>query len=213
MENKLMSIDSILGNVENYYNDKLKTHGATPKGVDWNSTETQFMRFKQLMQICDLNQPFTLMDYGCGYGALLGYLKEEKISCSYLGFDISELMVNKARELYKGVEDCSFVSCEMDLPAADYVVASGLFNVKMQTRPDAWKEYMHHIVNKMDALSERGFAFNALTSYSDEDRKRPDLYYSDPLFWFDYSKRHFSRYVSVLHDYPLYEFTILVRKK
>jgi len=207
-----MSFDNILMNVEDYYNDKLKTHGATHKGVDWNSAETQVLRFKQLMNIADLRRSFSLIDYGCGYGALLDYLKEEKISCNYLGFDISELMIAKAQALHKCAEDCLFSSRETDLVSVDYTVASGLFNVKMQTSPDEWKEYMGHIINKMNALSAKGFAFNALTSYSDKERKRPDLYYADPLFWFDHCKRYYSRFVTVLHDYPLYEFTILVRK-
>jgi hypothetical protein len=64
----------------------------------------------------------------------------------------------------------------------------------------------------MDEISTRGFSFNVLTSYSDEDKKRDYLYYADPLFLFDYCKRHFSRKVALLHDYPIYEFSILVRK-
>ena len=53
--------------------------------------------------------------------------------------------------------------------------------------------------------------FNALTSYSDADKRRDDLYYADPLHWFDYCKRKHSRFVTLLHYYPLYEFTVLVR--
>ncbi len=55
-------------------------------------------------------------------------------------------------------------------------------------------------------------AFNLLTSYSDKDMMRPDLYYGDPLFYFDYCKRNFSQNVALLHDYGLFEFTILVKK-
>ena len=50
-----------------------------------------------------------------------------------------------------------------------------------------------------------------LTSYSDPDRMRPDLYYGDPCRLFDHCKRRYSRHVALLHDYGLYEFTILVR--
>ncbi|MFX7953370.1 class I SAM-dependent methyltransferase, partial [Acinetobacter baumannii] len=57
-----------------------------------------------------------------------------------------------------------------------------------------------------------GFSFNCLTSYSDEDRKRDYLYYADPCQLFDLCKRRYSRQVALLHDYGLYEFTILVRK-
>jgi hypothetical protein len=50
-----------------------------------------------------------------------------------------------------------------------------------------------------------------LSLYSDPERRRPDLFYADPLFLFDYCKTRFSKAVALLHDYPLYEFTVLVR--
>jgi len=66
----------------------------------------------------------------------------------------------------------------------------------------------------MNSLCSKGFSFNMLTGYSDADRmaQRPDLYFGDPLFYFDYCKRNFSRNVALLHDYGLYDFTVLVRK-
>jgi len=41
---------------------------------------------------------------------------------------------------------------------------------------------------------------------------RPDLYYADPLFLFDFCKQNFSKNVALLHDYRLYDFTLIVRK-
>jgi hypothetical protein len=41
---------------------------------------------------------------------------------------------------------------------------------------------------------------------------RSDLHYADPGRLFDYCKRRFARNVALLHDYGLYEFTLLVRK-
>jgi hypothetical protein len=48
--------------------------------------------------------------------------------------------------------------------------------------------------------------------YSDPERMRAHLYYADPCRLFDHCKRRYSRHVALLHDYGLYEFTILVRK-
>jgi hypothetical protein len=42
---------------------------------------------------------------------------------------------------------------------------------------------------------------------------KPHLYYADPCDLFDLCKRRFSPQVTLLHDYGLYEFTILVRKR
>jgi len=41
---------------------------------------------------------------------------------------------------------------------------------------------------------------------------RDYLYYGDPCFYFDLCKRSYSRQVALMHDYGLYEFTLLVRK-
>ena len=62
-------------------------------------------------------------------------------------------------------------------------------------------------------LAGAGFAFNCLTSYSDHDKMRDYLYYADPLAIFDHCKKHYAKDVALLHDYGLYEFTILVRKQ
>jgi hypothetical protein len=99
------------------------------------------------------------------------------------------------------------------LQPADYTVASGIFNVKLEASSTEWERYVLRTLEKISSLSKRGFAFNVLTKYSDPEFRRPDLYYADPLLLFDYCKTKLSRFVTLLHDYPLYEFTILVRKE
>lgn len=200
-------MENILKSTEQYYSDKIKAHGATAKGVDWNSPESQALRFEQLLNVCDRTTPFSINDYGCGYGALAEYLVEHGYTFEYRGFDISEEMIARARAL----RPYPFFSDRSLLTLADYTVASGIFNVKQQTSDEEWTAYMLHTLKDMAELSSKGFAFNVLTKYSDREYMRADLYYADPLFLFDYCKRNFSRYVSLLHDYPLYEFTILVK--
>ena len=203
----------ITSRVEAYYSAKLAAHGPTARGVDWNSAESQQLRFRQLLKVCDDTASFTLNDYGCGYGALADYLREGGVSCCYSGFDISPRMIDKAKELHPGTVDTSFVGEEWLLSLADYTIASGPFNVKLETTVADWEKYILEILGAIDKISRRGFAFNMLTKYSDVKLMRPDLYYADPLIFFDHCKTHFSRFVTLLHDYPLYEFTILVKKE
>ena len=61
--------------IDNYYSEKLKIHGTTPKGVDWNNEESQFIRFEQLSKIIN-SDGSVLNDIGCGYGKYLEYLVE-----------------------------------------------------------------------------------------------------------------------------------------
>lgn len=207
-----MTFEKVLESVEQYYHQKIETHGPTPRGVDWNSPASQRQRFAQLLKLCDPDQPFTINDYGCGYGAFASYLIEQGYAFQYRGYDISARMIEEAKNLHAGNASAQFFSNESLLSAADYTVASGIFNVRLDTNAREWQEYVLHTLDKIAGVSTKGFAFNVLTSYSDPEFMRSDLYYADPLFLFDHCKRHYSRFVSLLHDYPLYEFTILVRK-
>lgn len=198
---------------KNYFEERLTTHGATARGVDWNSETAQELRFSQLIKVLPQTQPFSLLDYGCGYGALAGYLLRLGYPMmQYVGFDVLESMVMKAREVFSASPSCSFTAHLEEIPQIDYAIASGIFNLKLETSHEDWTEYVVSELHKIDALSTKGFSFNMLTKYSDPEYMRPHLYYADPCFLFDYCKRHFSRNVALLHDYEVYDFTIVVRK-
>ena len=106
----------------------------------------------------------------------------------------------------------SFFTDKSQLPICDYTVASGIFNFRGEQSFEAWTEYVLDVLTEFNQLSLRGLSSNFLTKYSDADKMRPDLYYADPLFLFDYCKSNFSKNVALLHDYRLYDFTLLVRK-
>ncbi len=195
-----------------YYDGKIQSGGPTAAGVDWNSEESQTLRFEQLLKIRSGKAPFSLIDYGCGYGALVSYLEGQVSSFDYQGFDISAQMIAQARHLHQTNRSCRFFEEESLLVPSDYTVASGIFNVKLKAHEEEWKQYILATLEKINALSHIGFAFNLLTLYSDPDRMRPDLYYADPSFFFAHCKTQFSKEVALLHDYGLYEFTLLVRK-
>jgi SAM-dependent methyltransferase len=195
--------------VKEYFKEKFEKYGTTPQGEDWNSIESQTIRFDQLIKVIDSSQPYSIIDYGCGYGALIDHLRSLKHSFTYQGLDILEDVISSAKELHR---DCFFTANEQNLTPADYVVESGIFNIKLDADYADWTTHVLDTLNIMDRLAIKGFAFNCLTRYSDPEFMRPNLYYADPCFLFDYCKINFSRNVALLHDYELYDFTILVRK-
>jgi SAM-dependent methyltransferase len=203
--------DRLLGPVERYYTQKLEEHGSVARGVDWNSDESQELRFSQLLQVTSPARGFSLNDYGCGYGALALYLARHGYDVDYRGFDISPKMRDAARKVVP--EHARVVDTAEALEGADYTVASGVFNVKLDAPDDVWLRHILETLDRLDTLSQQGFAFNALTSYSDPERMRSDLYYADPALLFDHCKRRYSRHVALLHDYGLYEFTVVVRRE
>ena len=206
-----MSSDRLRGQARDYYETKLRAHGPTPAGVDWNSQESQELRFALLANLWRDEADASILDYGCGYGALADYLRARGHRGAYTGYDVSEAMAHAADARVASLSSCQVTARRKDLEPSDFAVASGVFNVKQDADEKAWRAYIWETVADLAALGRRGFAFNALTSYSDADKRRPDLYYTDPLEAFDRCKRTYSRFVTLLHDYPLYEFTIIVR--
>ena len=201
----------ILETVARYYSEKLRQFGPVAAGVDWKTFESQQLRFEKLLELIDGRNRFSILDYGCGYGALVDFLQAAGRDFDYTGFDISADMIARANELH-GDPRCRFTADSAALSQVDYTVASGIFNVKLTHSEEAWRAYILETLHRLDSVSGRGFSFNMLTIYSDVDRRRGDLFYGDPGFYFDYCKRHLSPRVALLHDYPLFEFTILVRK-
>lgn len=203
--------DAIVEPVRRYYEARLAEHGATPGGVDWNSDASQRLRFEQLGRLFAGAADAHIVDYGCGYGALLDYLRSRGHAGEYTGFDVAAPMIDAARERHGTDRRARFVVERGALQAGDFAVASGIFNVRLAASDADWFAYLTDTIRDLASLGRRGFAFNALTSYSDVDKRRADLYYADPAVLFDFCKRSLSKHVALLHDYPLYEFTILVR--
>lgn len=208
-----MRESDIIATVVEYYEGKLEAFGATARGVDWKDEASQRKRFEQLLRVLGLTDrtvPFSLLDFGCGYGALLPFLRERGPGVDYTGYDPSPRMLDQARAAHP---EATFTGDWTSVPRAGYVVASGVFNVRLDTPSGQWRDYVLRTLEIIDAKAEHGWAVNFLTGYADEDRKRADLFYADPGFIFDWCRRSASPWVSLLHDYDLYEFTIGVRRR
>ena len=167
--------------VKNYYSEKVLQFGATPAGVDWNSSESQQLRFEQLVKVCKGSTQFSINDLGCGYGAMYDYLTRQGFNFQYSGYDLSDSMIHEARRLTAEKNNCEFAVGD-SLKEADYTVASGVFNVKMDVDSREWERYVLEVLEKTDQASRRGFAFNILTHYSDSEYMKDHLYYADPCF-------------------------------
>jgi SAM-dependent methyltransferase len=174
--------------------------------------QAQEARFGQLARVLHGAQaPLSVLDYGCGTGDLLRWLRTQGVSCSYTGFDLSDRMVREASTAHSATDCATFTSAEHRLSPADFVFASGIFNLRFGSPDEEWHEYVVRTVDRLRRLSARGFAFNLLSSHSDPERKHPHLHYADPSWWLDHCLHRFSTRSAVLHDYDLWDFTVVVR--
>lgn len=206
---------SILQEVEALYSGNVRRLGLDSKSVGWRDQASHRLRFDKLVQGLipeDEAEPFTVNDVGSGYGAMFRYLDErfEKRLAQYHGYEISDAMIEACRAFIP--DDDRLIIHKTNVPecSADFSFVSGTFNVRFQADDHAWDTYVKDMIIRLGQQSARGFAFNLLTSYV--DWKEPHLYYADPAHYFDFCKRNVSRKVSLLHDYALFEWTILVLK-
>jgi SAM-dependent methyltransferase len=197
-----------LAKIANLTDDLLEAEGPTAKGLGWRDRENQLTRFAQLFRTFDTNDSFTVNDLGCGLADLYGFIKDEGLPMQgYRGYELSEKMLALARERLG--DDGEIVRADRITESADYSFACGIFNTKFDATNEEWLDYMKSVIRNLDERSERGFAFNSLSIYVDfqEDHH----FHADPAELFRFCQEEVSPRVALLHDYPLWEWTIAVR--
>lgn len=205
-------LDSIEGDLKGFYARNLEAHGTGAQGVGWKNEQAQLVRFEQLNKLFPTNESFSVNDLGCGTGAFADFLNQHYKVVKYVGYDMLDEMVRLANAQHS-TPNVSFqkITSASDMQSADFSVASGIFNIRYGMDDARWKQYILDTIHELHNKSKKGFAFNALTTYSDKEFMKEELFYSDPLMLFDYCKRNFSKNVALLHDYYQYDFTIIVR--
>lgn len=206
--------NDIYTSISQYFERTLAQHGPTAKGVDWKDEAAQELRFRQLVKVLPdaLDEQETLVDFGCGYGQFLSYLKSQNKRCHYVGFDCLPAMIEQAQALFENEERCRFECGNNFNIDCHYLVASGVFNFRGNFSLEDWTDFVLAELSSINAHTKKAFALNFLTAYSDKDRMREDLYYASPEFLLNHCLTSFSRHVALLHDYGAYEFTLIVKK-
>jgi hypothetical protein len=205
-------VDSAHRTTAAYYDGKVRQYGATPQGVDWACALTQQLRFVQLLKVCEgAAGPTLLNDVGCGWGALRRFLGWRRIlhRFDYLGVDIAAGMIAEAHAQFPR-EKRRFLLGSCPPRVADYSVASGIFNVRLDVATDNWDAFVAHTLGEMRATSRRGFAFNLMVRRQ-STREPAQLYLPDPQRWASFCERELGGRVEWVSAYGLQEETLLVR--
>jgi SAM-dependent methyltransferase len=206
-------MDDDFASIDKLYTNNLAEYGPDSRAVGWNSRESQMLRFNKLNKILPKNsEPISINDYGCGYGAHLSHLLENGWSVSkYNGYDVSSEMLNMLRASHSAVntEVINVINSSKVSTYADYSLVSGTFNVLSETSIENWENFIKSTLLDLKKFSKKGFSFNLLSTYV--DWQKDGLYYADPKEWFHFCKTQISSKVTLIHDYDLFEWTILCR--
>ena len=187
--------------IAEFYDANYDKFGYCVKSVGWGSEESQVLRFKVLTEIGDLSNS-SICDLGCGFGDLYGHLLKHFPNIEYVGIDLSEKLIAEARRRYPNVLfEVRDILKEPPSRRFTYVLSSGALSLKLEGH----EEYIREMLEAMMNLSIKGVAVNFLSSYVD--------YQLDKNFHFSPERaftlaRTFTKYATLRHDYPLYEFTL-----
>lgn len=189
------------------YNRRFVQHGRDIKTVGWGSEESQRLRFEVLFR--GLNpRGKTILDVGCGLGDLIPFLEHRTGGdFKYIGIDIAEKLVENARSIY-GHEGRTFFAGDLfsiDVPQVDIAVLSGALSLKVK----GIEEYAQATMKRMFELSNEAACLNFLTKYVDFELKKNQHYQPEEVFS---NAKKISMRVNLHHDYPLYEFTVQLKK-
>lgn len=208
----ITSLAPLHNDIAQYYGAKLLRYGPTPLGVDWTCIPTQELRFVQLLKLCDFKAPLSINDVGCGYGALLGYLsrRHRHAQIDYLGTDLCQAMVDEARKKWQRRPHTRFEIASASIRIADYSVASGIFNVKLDQSQEDWTRFIEVTLSDLHLSSRLGFAVNFLAPLAPGAVVKPQLYRMAPEYWVEWCCKRFAAKVQMLDGYGLREYTLTV---
>lgn len=196
--------DIISKKILNYYSELFRKYGYDPKSVGWGSKRgKQSIRFEILCQIGNIKNK-TILDVGCGFGDLYGYLKYKKIPIKYYGVDINPDLIRLGRKIYPKIKlEVRDIEKNKFRQKFDWVLASGI------TSHGSTYQHLQSVMTEMFRISKKGFAINFVSNMV--DYKTKNLFYSSPEKIFSMA-RSLSNRILLRHDYMPYEFTLYVYK-
>jgi len=188
------------------YNERLDKFGPAIEALAVGSEERRNIRYKVLTGIGDLRGK-RILDLGCGFGDLWGYLKNAGVECDYTGFDINARLIEIAKEKYPKANFRLIDILEEPFETFDYIISSNAFNNKLRYEDNY--TFIEKILRVACEHATKGVAVDFLTLYV--DFRRDYGFYYEPERVFSIAKKN-ARRVCLRHDYPLFEFCIYLYK-
>ncbi|MBN2057872.1 MAG: class I SAM-dependent methyltransferase [Candidatus Saganbacteria bacterium] len=206
-----------------YFEGLLAKHGENFLALDWNSNESQKLRYQVFREIFIYAQKaanISVLDVGCGFGDLYGFFKSEKMlgrqKIRYTGYDISEKLLEVARKKYPEARfELKDILEDRHVPKFDYILASGIFNIRT-TDSGSHIEFVKAMLLRMSDLAKHGVAANFLSEGAlpisvPEDVNSGRYYYFKPEEIMSFCRFISSRFI-IRHDYHPGDFTVYLLK-
>lgn len=184
-----------------HYRALFDRYGPSHRAVQWSSVDAQLRRFKVLCEVVDATA--SVMDVGCGLGALLAFLRGERgFTGRYLGLDFVPDFIEHASRQYHDDPNADFQRFDARFEGFprghDTILISGAFNNLVGDR-SSHLDWIHHTVEHAFSAAAVAVAFNGLSTAM--DYYEPQLFYSDPGEMLTWCAKRLTRKLTLRHDY------------
>lgn len=152
--------------------DAFRRYGYSPWALYWSNREIQELRFAVLFE-AGMRSRESMLDVGCGFGDLAGWLADRGCEPHYTGLDLSPELLAEGRRRHPRLELIEGDLFDLDPPPAawDWVVLSGTLNRDLG---DGGK-YARRVILRMWQTCRKGIAFNLLDARHEPTACRWDL--------------------------------------
>lgn len=198
-----------------FYTDCFIRHGTNHKGVDWPKEQDALARHSVMLDLlaADSGEKPTLLDLGCGYGALKDTMDAKGLHADYRGIELSEPMLQSARKRHPTLSWEVRDVLQQPLPerSVDFVVMNGVLTEKRELSFEAMESFAQAMIRAAFSACRVGIAFNVMSEHV--DWKRDDLFHLGFDRLAAFLKSEVSRNFVFRADYGLYEYTTYVYRE
>ena len=195
--------------VQDRYRKRWHEFGYDCRTLGWNK-DCQWVRFEALLEGVRPGEMRSILDVGCGFGDLLGFLRHRGWEGRYTGIDLMEEFTDAARVLYKNDPAASFISGDLQtLPAnfkSDAAVAIGIFNHRVE---QGNLTFVKETIGTMWNSTTRLVVCDFLSNSADAGHRQDHLYYADPAEMHQLAAQY-SRRTMIHHAYMPFEFQLKI---
>ena len=200
-----------------HYDELTKKFGHNVKSSQQSSNATRDIRLYRLFKYIDFKKKISILDFGCGTGYALEFLKKKKkFKGYYTGIDISNFAIMLAKNKYSNYNNSNFellnIFSDKIKKKYDYIIVNGTFN---NYTKDNWS-WMKKSLTILYRICKKKLIFNNLSIFVDYQDK--GLFYIDPSIVIKFVKNNLSDRCIIDHSYKLkknkipYEFTTIILK-
>jgi len=197
-----------------HYESCLDRHGDSHRGVDWPNLQDAEVRYDVMINLVPPREiNFSLLDFGCGAGHLLEYLRRTtRRDFRYAGADLSLKFISLCKAKFPHENFFTIDLLNKEMPEKfDYIIANGVFTEKMGLSFEEMFKWFCGMLEKLFLSCNKGIAFNIMSPHV--DWKRDDLFHLPLDLLAGFLGQKLSRHFVIRQDYGLYEYTVYLYRE